>query len=176
MTRKVLGHEPVKPKEPSGADGTVGECATESPRDHDEDRPLDVVPGAVPSGSALLREQVPVGSAAHERQRGNPPGTVPATKVARSGTHGPASLAGSPARRASAHAGTGNPEPHCRTEESRLGSDARERRSDARIGGSSDDHFVVRTDLQWAKPKGVSGVCRVEKPDERNGLVSGRKP
>lgn len=47
----------------------------ESPSDRNEDRPLDVAPGASPSGPALLREQVPVGSAALERQRGNPPGT-----------------------------------------------------------------------------------------------------
>jgi hypothetical protein len=69
------------PEVPSGTLGDVGRSATESPRDHDADRPLDVVPGVGPSGSALPREQVPVGSAASGRQRGNPPGTVPATKV-----------------------------------------------------------------------------------------------
>jgi hypothetical protein len=50
----------VEPKEPSGADGDIGESETGSPRDHDTDKPLDVVPGVglrvdTPSGAGAGR-------------------------------------------------------------------------------------------------------------------------
>jgi len=35
----------AEPKEPSGADGDIGESETGSPREHDVEKPLDVVPG-----------------------------------------------------------------------------------------------------------------------------------
>jgi hypothetical protein len=127
-------------------------------------------------GSTLPREQVPVGSAAAERQQGNLPGTVPATKVVWSRTHGPASLAGSPARWATAHADTDAHGLHCRAEEPRLGSDARKRRSDAWTGGCSTDPYDMETGLQGAKPKGASSERHVATRAERNGFVSGRKP
>jgi len=73
---------------PSGRPRTVGRSATGSPCRRDEAKPLDVVPGAgpragTPSGAGTGR----VGGI--ERQRGNPPGTVPATKVAGQGSTNP---------------------------------------------------------------------------------------
>jgi hypothetical protein len=96
-TRRVLGHERSTRTSPRARSATSEKARHESPCDHDDDRPLDVAPGVGSSGPTLPREQVPVGSAALESQRGNPSGAVPATKVARSGTNESTHLAGSPA-------------------------------------------------------------------------------
>jgi hypothetical protein len=48
---------------PPGRRGSCREPTARSPRNDDDGRPLDVAPGAVPLGTALLREQVLVGSA-----------------------------------------------------------------------------------------------------------------
>lgn len=86
----------------------------ESPRDHDGDRPLDVAPGASPSGPALPREQVPVGSAALERQRGNPPGTSASHEggpVRDARTRKPSWFASAAGTRPREHRRPGNPQP-----------------------------------------------------------------
>jgi hypothetical protein len=51
------------PPWPSGLCGTCREARARSPRENDDGRPLDVASGATPSGAAILREQVLVGSA-----------------------------------------------------------------------------------------------------------------
>jgi hypothetical protein len=51
------------PPRPPGRSGTGHQATRRSPREIDDGRPLDVAPGAVPLGTALLREQVSVGSA-----------------------------------------------------------------------------------------------------------------
>lgn len=51
------------PPRPPGRDGTRHQATRRSPREIDDGRSLDVALGAVPLGSALLREQVLVGSA-----------------------------------------------------------------------------------------------------------------
>jgi hypothetical protein len=86
----------------------------ESPSDCDEDRPLDVAPGASPSGPALLREQVPVGSAALERQRGNPSGTSASHEggpVRDARTRKPGWLASAAGTRPREHRRPRNPQP-----------------------------------------------------------------
>jgi hypothetical protein len=86
----------------------------ESPSDCDEDRPLDVAPGASPSGPALLREQVPVGSAALERQRGNPPGMSASHEggpVRNARTRKPGWLASAAGTRPREHRRSRNPQP-----------------------------------------------------------------
>jgi hypothetical protein len=183
-TRRVLGHERSTRTSPRARSATSEKARHESPCDHDDDRPLDVAPGVGSSGPTLPREQVPVGSAALESQRGNPSGAVPATKVARSGTNGsthlagsPAgSLAGSPARRAQARVDTDGPGHHGDSGRA----SARTRRAEKALWRldrwESDDLFIAESGLQWAKPKEASGACQVEIPGERNGFVSGRKP
>jgi hypothetical protein len=71
-TERVLGHERSSRKSLRAGTATSENARHESPRKHDDDRPLDVAPGVGPSGLTLFREQVPVGSAAFESRRGNP--------------------------------------------------------------------------------------------------------
>jgi hypothetical protein len=121
----------IEPNTPSGANGNVGESETGSPRDHDEQKPLDVVPGVgprvdTPSGAGAGRvggSRTPAGQlAGHDASHEN--GSVRDERTCRSrwlASRKPA--------------GTDDPGQHGRADESRLRSEAREGRSDAWTGG-----------------------------------------
>jgi hypothetical protein len=129
-----------------GPERKLTEGEARSPRKTDDGRPLDVAPGATPSGAALPREQVPVGSAeplAACRWRCSTEGGWSAMTT---------TAAGSPAARASARRGRlASLVSHGRTlRRPRTGASAPARPGEPR-------HGVDGAGPGGAKPKGASG-------------------